>query len=188
MQWNPTQLLSLLHLSSLPSSQPNILPPVQPTFTRRTNGHCLGTFIAVNLALFPPVKCSVSHYPPTFSSLYLRLQRVDTGLQVQCQWYNDKTHREVSRRIKQMPTELWSLREGLAFSKSVTLSRAHMQTAPPPQCTLWRCFQTALSGFRYNRPLRTYWCAKLVGRLSSEYLQAHYSKSLNSMNLSATMS
>jgi hypothetical protein len=49
MQWNPTQLLSLLHLSSIPSSETNVLPRVQPTFTRRTSGHCLGTFIAVNL-------------------------------------------------------------------------------------------------------------------------------------------
>jgi hypothetical protein len=31
------------------------LPPFQPTFTRRTSGHCLGTFIAVNVALSSPL-------------------------------------------------------------------------------------------------------------------------------------
>jgi hypothetical protein len=50
--WKPDQLLSPPHLSSLPSSQPNVLPPS----TRRTSGHCLGTFISLNLALFRPVK------------------------------------------------------------------------------------------------------------------------------------
>jgi hypothetical protein len=29
------------------------LPPFQPAFTRRMSGHCLGTFIAVNLAVSP---------------------------------------------------------------------------------------------------------------------------------------
>jgi hypothetical protein len=67
VQWNPVQILSLLQLSSLLSSQPNVLPPPDPTITRRTNGHCLGTFIAVNIDLFPPL-------PPTFSSLFLSLQ------------------------------------------------------------------------------------------------------------------
>jgi hypothetical protein len=56
------------------------LPPPQPTFTRRTSDHCLGTFLAVNLALAPSppnFKCSVSHYPPNLSlSLSFRLQRV----------------------------------------------------------------------------------------------------------------
>jgi hypothetical protein len=71
VQWDPAQLLSLLHFSSLASSLLNVLPPPKHTFTRRTSGHSLGTFIAVSLALLPPVKCSVSHYPPTFSSLSL---------------------------------------------------------------------------------------------------------------------
>jgi hypothetical protein len=73
VRWNPAQLLSFLHFSSLPSSQPNVLPHLKLTFTRRTSGHCLGTFIAVNLALALPVKCSVSRYPPPFSSLSLSL-------------------------------------------------------------------------------------------------------------------
>jgi hypothetical protein len=52
------------------------LPPVQATFTRRTSGYCLGTFIALNLALPRGFKCSVSHYPPTFS-LSLQIQGVN---------------------------------------------------------------------------------------------------------------
>jgi hypothetical protein len=54
MQWNPAQLISLLRLSPIPSSQPNVLLPLQPTFTKRTSGHCLGTFTAVYLALTLP--------------------------------------------------------------------------------------------------------------------------------------
>jgi hypothetical protein len=50
--WDAAQLLSLLRLSSLPSSQPNVLPPLKYTSTR-TTGHYLGTFTAVNLTLFP---------------------------------------------------------------------------------------------------------------------------------------
>jgi hypothetical protein len=45
------------------------LPLLQLTFTRRTSGHCMGTFLSVNWVLFHPVKSSVSHYQPTFSSL-----------------------------------------------------------------------------------------------------------------------
>jgi hypothetical protein len=60
VQCDPAQLLSLLHLSSVPSSHPNVLPPLQPTCTRRTSGHCLGTFITVNLALFPSLLNVVS--------------------------------------------------------------------------------------------------------------------------------
>jgi hypothetical protein len=46
------------------------LPPIQLTFTRRTSGHCLGTFIAANLAFSPPppmlnVVSLTAH--PTFS-------------------------------------------------------------------------------------------------------------------------
>jgi ammonia channel protein AmtB len=55
MQWNPAQLLSQLHLSSILSSQPNVVPPLQPTFTR-TSRHCLGTFTVVNLALTLPFR------------------------------------------------------------------------------------------------------------------------------------
>jgi hypothetical protein len=33
------------------------LPPIQLTFTRRTSGHCLGTFTAANLAFSPPPPC-----------------------------------------------------------------------------------------------------------------------------------
>jgi len=44
--------------------------------TRRTSRHCLGTFIAVNLALPIHFKCSVSHYPPTFYPLSLSLSSV----------------------------------------------------------------------------------------------------------------
>jgi hypothetical protein len=50
----PAELLSLLHLSSLPSSQPNVLHPLQHTITRRTSGYCLGTLITINLVMFPP--------------------------------------------------------------------------------------------------------------------------------------
>jgi hypothetical protein len=61
MQWNPAQLLSLFLRASLPFSQPNVLLPLQPPFTWRTSGHCLGTFIAVNLALTVPILNVVSH-------------------------------------------------------------------------------------------------------------------------------
>jgi hypothetical protein len=37
-----------------------VLPPLQTTFTRRTREHCLKTFIAVDLALFP-LSSVVSH-------------------------------------------------------------------------------------------------------------------------------
>jgi hypothetical protein len=65
-----THLYSLLHLSSLPSSLRDVLPPFQAIFTRKTSGHCMGPFISVNLVLSPPppVKCGLSHYPPIFSS------------------------------------------------------------------------------------------------------------------------
>ena len=35
------------------ASLPNALPCLQPTFRRRTTGHCLGTFKAIHLP-FPP--------------------------------------------------------------------------------------------------------------------------------------
>jgi hypothetical protein len=76
-QWNPVQLLSLLHLSSTSSSQQNVLPQFQPTLTRRTSGHCLGNFIAVNLAL-PPVLNIVSHTATHFLfSLSFDFKRVN---------------------------------------------------------------------------------------------------------------
>jgi Na+-transporting NADH:ubiquinone oxidoreductase subunit NqrB len=74
VQWNPAQLPFLLHLSSLPSSQPNVIPRLQPTFTR-TSGHCLGTFIAVNLSLFPALLNVMSHTTHQLS-LHSRYQTV----------------------------------------------------------------------------------------------------------------
>jgi hypothetical protein len=70
MQWSAALLLSLIQLSPLPSSQLNILPSLQPTFTRRTSGHCLGTFIAVSLALPPPL-LNMSHTTHPLSLLPL---------------------------------------------------------------------------------------------------------------------
>jgi hypothetical protein len=49
MQWVPAQLLSVLHFSSLPSLFPKVLHSLQPAFTRRTSGHCLGALISENL-------------------------------------------------------------------------------------------------------------------------------------------
>jgi hypothetical protein len=42
-------LYSTFHLYLLHN---RILPPLQPTSTTRTSGHCLGNIIAENLALF----------------------------------------------------------------------------------------------------------------------------------------
>jgi hypothetical protein len=63
---------STLHLTFSTSKR---LTFTKPTFTRRTSGHCLGTFVAANLNLCspPPVKCSAYRYSPTFSSLSLSL-------------------------------------------------------------------------------------------------------------------
>jgi hypothetical protein len=66
-----TSLLAPL-LIALLSPLPNTLPSLQPTFTRRTSGHCLGTNVAENLSLFHPLNVvSVIALPPprTFSSL-----------------------------------------------------------------------------------------------------------------------
>jgi hypothetical protein len=41
-----------LRFISLPSSFPNVVTSLWPIFTRRTSGHCLGTFTTVNLSLF----------------------------------------------------------------------------------------------------------------------------------------
>jgi hypothetical protein len=44
-----------------------VLPILQPTFTRRTSGHCLGTFIAINLCIFLLGLYVVPHtVPPQF--------------------------------------------------------------------------------------------------------------------------
>jgi hypothetical protein len=50
----------------IPTPFPNALPSIQPTVIRGTNGHCLGTFMAVNAFLLLPIKCNVSHYSPNF--------------------------------------------------------------------------------------------------------------------------
>jgi hypothetical protein len=50
---NPVYHLSLLHISSLPASLLNALPLHQPIFTRKTSGHCLRTFVALNVSVFP---------------------------------------------------------------------------------------------------------------------------------------
>jgi hypothetical protein len=78
VRWDHAQLLSLLHFSSLSSSHPKVLPPLQPTFTRRRTGTawdlCSHKYISV--CLLNVVSHSTS---PTFSSLslsLLRLQRV----------------------------------------------------------------------------------------------------------------
>jgi hypothetical protein len=48
---------------------PEVLPLLQPTFTRRTSGHCLGTFIAINLSIFLLGLYVVPHtVPPTVLS------------------------------------------------------------------------------------------------------------------------
>jgi hypothetical protein len=69
----PAQFLSSAHnkvhilfLSS--SSLPTALPYLRNTSTLRKNGHGLKTFKAENLS--PSLKCNVSHYRPTFSSLF----------------------------------------------------------------------------------------------------------------------
>jgi hypothetical protein len=44
----------------LPSLHLNALPFLQPTFARRTSGHCLGSYVAENVSVFLRVKCAVS--------------------------------------------------------------------------------------------------------------------------------
>jgi hypothetical protein len=56
----------LLHFLSLSLLHFRTPPSLQSPFTRRTSGHCLGTFIAEHLCP-PSVKCSVSHYSPPLS-------------------------------------------------------------------------------------------------------------------------
>jgi hypothetical protein len=41
------------HFISQPSPLSNAVHYLQRAFTRRTSGHCLGIFIAVNLSVFP---------------------------------------------------------------------------------------------------------------------------------------
>jgi hypothetical protein len=54
------------------------IPIICVTYTRRTSGHCLGTFKTGDIVYCPPPpQCSISHYlPPTFFlfSLSLRLE------------------------------------------------------------------------------------------------------------------
>jgi hypothetical protein len=47
------------------------------SFTRKTSGHCLGTFQTAKLCFdyTPPAKGSVSNYPPQLSSLSLSLKK-----------------------------------------------------------------------------------------------------------------
>jgi hypothetical protein len=85
VRWNAltpcSATLIITHFISLPS--PNTFPSFQPTITRRTNGHCLGTFISENISV-SLFKCSVSRYSPsTFSSVsftLIRLQMVNAHL------------------------------------------------------------------------------------------------------------
>lgn len=55
------------HRTSEPSPLRTVLPSFQPTFTRKTSGHCLGTFHLISVS---SIKRSVSRYSPTsfFSS------------------------------------------------------------------------------------------------------------------------
>jgi hypothetical protein len=68
---------TLLNFSPCSTSHPTFstskrLTLTKPTFTRRTSGHCLGTFVAANLNLCsPPLKVVPIATPPTFSSLSL---------------------------------------------------------------------------------------------------------------------
>jgi hypothetical protein len=56
---------STLHLTFSTSKR---LTFTKPTCTRRSSGHCLGTFVAANLNLCspPPVKSSAYRYSPHF--------------------------------------------------------------------------------------------------------------------------
>jgi hypothetical protein len=70
---------STLHLTFSTSKR---LAFTKPTSTRRTSGRCLGTFVAANLNLCPPLPLKVVPIatPPhfLFSLSLLRLQRVKT--------------------------------------------------------------------------------------------------------------
>jgi hypothetical protein len=45
--------------------------PLQPTFTRSTSGHCLGTFTAVNLPIFPRYMIAQRVLPGDFTTKLL---------------------------------------------------------------------------------------------------------------------
>jgi hypothetical protein len=75
-----TSLLAQL-LVSLTSTLPNALTSLQPTFTMRTSGHCLGTFITENLSLFPPLNVV------SLSTLPLCLFSYSFGLQGLNKWH-----------------------------------------------------------------------------------------------------
>jgi hypothetical protein len=69
---------TLLNFSPCYTSHPTFsiskrLTFTKPTFTRRTSGHCLGTFVAANLNLCPslPLKSSAYRYSPPLSRLSL---------------------------------------------------------------------------------------------------------------------
>jgi hypothetical protein len=72
---------TLLNFSPCSTSHPTFSTSkrrifTKPTFTRRTSGHCLGTFVATNLNLCSPVKSSAYRYYPPFSLLSLSLLRL----------------------------------------------------------------------------------------------------------------
>jgi hypothetical protein len=115
VQFNPPQRLSLLQLSSLPSSQPNALPPLQSTLTRRTNGHCMWTFIAVNLALFPLLN-TVSRTTHALSVLSVSLSGFK-GLMVSSEWRSRLVHLELRTRNFIMATRSFKhIRSFVVFS------------------------------------------------------------------------
>jgi hypothetical protein len=58
MQWNPAQLLSLLHLSSIPSSQPNVLPPTH--LYKKDERALPGDLHSRKLSSYPPLLTVVS--------------------------------------------------------------------------------------------------------------------------------
>jgi hypothetical protein len=63
---------STLHLTL---STSKCLTFTKPTSTRRTSGHCLGTFVAANLNISPPpVKSSAYRYSPPLSLLSLSFE------------------------------------------------------------------------------------------------------------------
>ena len=59
--------------TTVPALFPSTLPCFQPTFTRRTNGHCLGTLTAVNFSgcLRNNNKCCTSYCMPPPLTFFL---------------------------------------------------------------------------------------------------------------------
>jgi hypothetical protein len=99
----------LLHTSSspfpitLPSSLSNALPYFPPIFTRRTRGHCLRSFKAVNVSHSPRNnngKCSAFHFslhpppPHPLPSLFLSLSRLRILFSLQWLKYVDSSIKE----------------------------------------------------------------------------------------------